>query len=174
MNRGTGLLIKPGIFLSSYAPLFAMLAIRFDDARLRWVCIVLATAGLVIVVLCIVGVPRLIGASVYRIDRVSPAGAEAAGYLASYLLPFLTVALPTSRDLWAYGVFLIIAGIVYTRTAVIQVNPMLLILGWQILRIENSEGLNAYLVSRRSVVAGDRVRGVRLASDVIIDRTPAR
>jgi hypothetical protein len=36
-----------------------------------------------------------------------------AGYLASYLLPFLTVAEPSWRDLVAYGLFLAVTATVY-------------------------------------------------------------
>lgn len=172
MNTGTGLLIKPGMFVSSYAPLFAMLAIRFDDPLLRWVCVGLGCAGVLIVLGCVLGVPLLIGTNPFRVDRVIPAGSEATGYLASYLLPFLTVSKPEPADLAAYGIFFLVAGIVYTRTAVIQVNPMLLILGWRIVRIENAQGLSTYVLTRRTIVAPDNILGSRIASDVIVDRTP--
>ena len=96
---------RPLLFLSSYAPLFALLAIRFEQRWLWISCTVLAVLGVVSLWLLL------------RLDaRSSPgphtlvssrdAGVEAAGYLATYLLPFLTVATPTIRDVIAYAGFL--------------------------------------------------------------------
>ena len=47
----------------------------------------------------------------HTLASVRDAGVEAASYLATYLLPFLTVATPTVRDVLAYAGFLLVAAV---------------------------------------------------------------
>lgn len=91
---------RPLLFLSSYAPLFALLAIRFEQRWLQISCTVLAVTGVVSLWLLL----RLDARSSpgpHTLASVKDAGGEAASYLATYLLPFLTVATPTIRDVLA-------------------------------------------------------------------------
>src|SRR5271163_2012183 len=108
MRDGTGWLTKPLMFLSSYAPLFIMLGIRFEDCVLQVVCAATAALGLVALPV-VMRLERAGSTSVYSLISVKPAGSGASSYLAGYLLPFLTVSRPTALDLMAYGVFLIVA-----------------------------------------------------------------
>lgn len=90
---------RPLLFLSSYAPLFGLLAIRFEQLWLWISCTVLAALGVV----CLWLLLRLDARSSpgpHTLASVRDAGVEAAGYLAAYLLPFLTVATPTGSSVW--------------------------------------------------------------------------
>jgi hypothetical protein len=51
------------------------------------------------------------------------AGAEVSGYLAAYLVPFLVVVEPAPGDLVAYAIFLVVAGLIYVRSGLMQINP---------------------------------------------------
>lgn len=112
---------KPLMFLSSYAPLFAILAIRVESAPVRWVCVALAAAGIAALI-AILTLNRRTAPAQSTLTAVRNAGAEAASYLAGYLLPFLVVAQPTVWDLTAYALFLAVVGLVTIKTGVIQVN----------------------------------------------------
>lgn len=46
------------------------------------------------------------------IHSYEDAGGEVSGYLASYLLPFVTVPSPSIRDLLGYSIFLVVALII--------------------------------------------------------------
>ncbi len=168
MAAGEGLLTKPVMFLSSYAPLFVMLTIRFDGRNLRVACFAAAVIGVTAVVLL---VRRQAGVSAgdYVIVTARSAGGEASAYLAGYLLPFLTVSEPSSRDLLAYGVFFLVAGVVHVRTGIIQVNPVLFVLGWKVLAVEDENGYSGYLITKKRVLRGDTVRASRISDDVIVD-----
>jgi hypothetical protein len=102
---------------------------------------------------------------------VRDAGAEAASYLATYLLPFLTVAAPTARDVVAYAGFLLVAAAIYLRSAVVQVNPLLYLLGYRVLSVTDDHGLHAYIITRQLIPAGGRVLATRFRDDVLVDRT---
>lgn len=161
---------RPLLFLSSYAPLFGLLAIRFEQRWLWISCTVLAVVG----VLCLWLLLRLDARSApgpHTLTSVRDAGVEAAGYLATYLLPFLTVATPTARDVVAYAGFLLVAAVINLRSAVAQVNPLLYLLGYRVLSVTDDHGLHAYMITRHRRAAGDRVLATRFRDDVLVDRT---
>lgn len=171
MNAGTGVLTKPLMFVSSYAPLFVLLALRFDGATLRVVCGALALVGVVAAV-WILRAQRGVTPDEYEVREARPAGTEASAYLAGYLLPFLTVSQPSGSDLAAYVLFIVVAGVVHVRTGIIQVNPTLFCLGWTILAVTDGHGVQRYLVTRHRYVRGDTLQAVAMGDDVLLERPP--
>lgn len=169
MSVGAGVLTKPLMFVSAYAPLFVLLALRFDGATLRWVCAALAVLGLVAALL-IFRLQRGAAPGAYAVREARPAGTEASAFLAGYLLPFLTVSQPGGWDLAAYALFIVVAGIVHVRTGIIQVNPTLFCLGWTILAVTDDQGGQYYLVTRHRYVPGDTLHAVAMGDDVLLER----
>jgi hypothetical protein len=161
---------KPLLFLSSYAPLFGLLAVRFEQRWLWIACVALAGLGVVSLLLLL----RLDARSEpgpHVLASTADAGGEAAAYLASYLLPFLTVATPTPRDVIAYAGFLVVTAAINLRTSVAQVNPMLYLLGYRVLAVTDSHGLRSYMITKRSLQPGEQVAATRFRDDVLVDRT---
>lgn len=163
------MLQRPLLFFSSYAPLFGILAIRFDRPALVYACIGLAGAGVVALVAIIWVHSRTNGSDIV-IASVNNAGGEAASYLAGYLLPFVTVSQPSVRDVLAYIAFIIVAGVVHSRTSAIQVNPLLFLLGWKILQVTTDSGASVFLITRVAHFTGDTVRTSRLGDDVRVEQ----
>jgi len=71
---------KPLLFLPSYSPLFALLAIRFEPRTLWVPCAALAVAGLVSSRL-LLHLDSRVGASPHTLTSARDAGPEAASYL---------------------------------------------------------------------------------------------
>ena len=86
-------------------------------------------------------------------------------------MPFLTVAEPNGRDVAAYAGFLAVAATISLRSSVAQVNPLLYLLGYRVLAVTSDQGLRAYLITRRTVLANSSVLATRFRNDVLIDRT---
>lgn len=163
------MLQRPLLFFSSYAPLFGILAIRFERPALVYACIALAAAG-VAALLAIIWVHSGTNGPEMIIASVNNAGGEAASYLAGYLLPFVTVSQPGWRDVCAYGAFIVVAGIVHSRTSAIQVNPLLFLLGWRILQVTTDSGATVFLITRKAHFTGDTVCTSRLGDDVRVEQ----
>lgn len=162
---------KPLLFFSSYAPLFGLLAIRFEQPLLWIPCAALAALGVgALWFLLHLDARQSLGPHV--LASAQDAGPEAASYLASYLLPFLTVATPTPRDVVAYVGFLLVAASIYLRSSVVQVNPLLYLLRYRVLSVTDDQGLRAYMITRRAVTSGSTVLATRFRDEVLIDRTP--
>jgi hypothetical protein len=161
---------KPLLFLSSYSPLFGLLAIRFVQPWLWISCVVLAAFGAGSLWLLL----RLNSQSSrgpYVLTSVQDAGVEAAAYLASYLLPFLTVSTPTARDVAAYLGFLAVAATISLRSSVAQVNPLLYLFGYRVLSVTSDHGLHAYMITRHSVAVGTHILATRFRDDVLVDKS---
>src|SRR4051794_1777165 len=78
-------------FISSYAPLWAMFALRFEATWLRVLFVLLCAFG-VLVAVDLLRRGRQDRPSNTLITITGDAGSEISGYLAAYLLPFLTIA----------------------------------------------------------------------------------
>lgn len=138
-----------GLFLSSYSPLFALLAVRFDAGPLRWSCVLISATGTVALAFVLWRLRRLQPVP-FLYTHVHDVGSEASAYLATYLLPFLTVAQPSGRDVVAYGGYLAVAGVIYVRSSLIQVNPLLYLLGYRVYGVRvATDDLTRYVLSRQ-------------------------
>lgn len=166
----TEIVRRSRLFLGSYVLLFVLLSIRFTTQWLEVTCGALAAVGLADMVWIVFGVARRSSAEPIRVASVADAGSEVAGYLATYLLPFLTVAEPSWRDVLAYSIFLAVTGLIYVRSEMTQVNPTLYILGRRVLHISTDGGWDGHVVVRSLAVAtGDLLRVVSLNPAVRVE-----
>jgi hypothetical protein len=159
--------VRFGLFLSSYAPLFVILAIRFRRPELVVACAVLAVAGL-LAVLWILWAERSKARAAYTIEKVDDKGPEVAGYLASYLLPFLTVAEPANPEVVAYAIFLGVAAIVYVQSDMLQINPIFYLLGRRVVRVTTSTDWRGYLITRDRPLKNETIEATTLSTGVLV------
>lgn len=159
-------------FIGSYVLLFVLLAIRFQTTWLEVVCGVIAAYGLLDMIWIVFGVTRRTASEPLRLAGITDAGPEVSGYVATYLLPFLTVAEPTTRDVVAYAIFLLVIGLIYVRSEMTQINPTLYILGRRVVAVHTTHGWSGYVVVRSSVRPGDVIQAVPLNPDVRVQVNP--
>lgn len=164
--------IRARLFLSSYSALFLLLALRFDDRNLRLVSLGLGVIGLFDAVRLVLWQPKRVGASPYTIAGVSDHGSQVAGYLVSYLLPFLPITDPTMSDIVAYALFLLVVGIIFIRSDMAQINPTLYLLGRRVLQIKTDEGWSGFAVVRGLPQPGDTLRAVHLDQGILVEVRP--
>lgn len=171
-GRAADLLVETSLFFSSYAPLFLILAIRFNDSTLAIVCAGIAVAG-VVAALLVLWRFRSLTTIPWTVTAVEDRGTEVAGYLATYLMPLVTVAEPTARDVAGYVLFLVIVGIVYIRSSLIQVNPTLYLLGWRLYGVQIGDDWSGFVLARGDPLRrGARVSAVRLSERIYVQYRP--
>lgn len=177
MERGkaaaSDLIVELALFLCSYAPLFLILAIRFTDYWLEALCgglFVLGLGGGLAVVLRYRGVS---GRS-WTAARVEDRGVEVAGYLASYILPFVVVSEPGWRDLVGYTIFFVVAGTIYIRSGMLQINPTLYLFGWRVFAVNLGDRWMGYALARGSLARGDSIEVRRVTERVFMATTQAK
>ena len=149
-------LVRVRLFFVSYVPLWIMLACRAaPSGRWRWdgrtelvtVFGVLAVYGFLDAVRLIRGSRRTSLRSLV-FGEVNDQGGNAAGYLATYLLPFIGLVPEDWGDWAAYVLYFFVAMIVFIRTDLTLVNPTLYILKHRVV------SANAYLPDGRVLVPG--------------------
>jgi hypothetical protein len=161
-----GLLVaRAFLFLSSYAPLFLILAIRFQGGWLRGVCGALCGLGLAYLIVIFAN-RRSQQAHAYKADAVDDASGEVAGYLATYILPFVTIPSPSGYDIAGYCILAVVVAAIFIRSDLAAINPTLYLVGWRVVVIEVGQQ-RYHLISRRVPRVGTEVRAVKTAGVLI-------
>jgi len=161
--------IRARLFVSSYAPLFLLLALRFDGRALRLTALGLGVVGVLDAVRLVEWQPRHIGPSPHTVSEVRDHGSQVAGYLVTYLLPFLPITDPRASDLIAYVLFLCIVGVIFVRSDMAEINPTLYLLGRRVVQITTSEGWSGFAVVRGLLQPGDVLRAVHLDQGILVE-----
>lgn len=136
------------MFLSSYSPLFALLAYTGRHDRRIWVTLisacVVSIVGLLIVMLTLRGQrgPAL------TVAHSRPQDGEVMSYIAAYLIPFLGLDVATQSGAVTLVVFLLVLMVVYVNSSLLFVNPVLSCGGYRCFEVEDVDG-HAYSVLTR-------------------------
>jgi hypothetical protein len=154
------------LFLSSYAPLFLILAIRFQGSVLKEVCGGLSGLGVLYLVVVLLYGRAAQQAHLFQADTVSDASGEVAGYLATYILPFVTIASPSAADIAGYCILAVVVAAIFVRSGLAAINPTLYLIGLRVVVIEGN-GERHHLISRRVPRPGAAVNAVKVAGILV-------
>jgi len=161
------------LFLSSYAPLFVLLAWTNRGAAWAWLALVVV-AVLSVVALAVVLVvkagdvgPRLV------VARSSPDDGDVMAYISTYLLPFLGLDLSDGSELVVFLGFLLVVGVVYVNSNMLFVNPVLSLAGYRTFRVVDPDGIEYRLVTRRADIdVGAALRPAQVGRYVRLEVRP--
>jgi hypothetical protein len=148
-------LLRARLLFSSYAPLNLILYARIDGG-VRYGFLALGIVGFL-------DANRLtwlaggLAAAPRSFTSVRDSGAEVAGYLATYLLPFLAAPHVDAGDIWAYGIYAVVVIVITLRSNLAHINPTIYVLGWKVVTVTLQDGRDRYLVCRRTPAPGERV-----------------
>jgi hypothetical protein len=151
-----------------------MFALRFEATWLRVFFALLSGFG-ILVAIVLLRRGRQDRPSNTPITITGDAGSEISGYLAAYLLPFLTIAAPPVLDGLAYLIFFLVAGVVYVRSGLMQINPTVYLLRRKVVRGTTPVGeggllkKDVFLITRFDRRVGEKLRGERFSDRVFID-----
>jgi hypothetical protein len=143
------LAFRIAMFFSSYAPLFGLLAYKNRSCEAAWVTLAgvagLSIVGLVIVMLSQrseVG-PQLV------VAHSRPKDGDVLAYVATYLVPFLSVDLTKRDDIVLFCGFLLVLMVVYVNSNMLFVNPLLSVVGYHSFDVADPDGHEYSLIARR-------------------------
>jgi len=160
------------LFLSSYAPLFLIIAMRgWRDSR--GLAIGLAAVALISVVVLFVFLHnvRKLTADKVAIPSVISRDGDAMSYIVTYLLPFLAVKLNDVTDVASLGMVLFVIGLLYVNSNMIYTNPVLNIAGYHVFEIQDSEGKTAALICKRSYIrTGSELNVISVGDYVLLEK----
>jgi hypothetical protein len=105
-----------------------------------------------------------------EIESVKPRDSGAAAYLVTYVVP---LALPTNnwRDWVAVLLFLMLVAVLYLRSGMDYVNPMLALIGYHLYEATLRDDKVVWLVTRLKVRPKDQVNTVNMIGDIWIAKS---
>lgn len=168
-----------GLFLSSYAPAFLILAVRsIDRSCLMFIGSVVLGAGSSGFFLLFIQFAQQGSPHNATVVDVEPHDADLAAYVATYLLPFVVVFGASIQDVVALALFLFFIGVLWVNSGMLYLNPLLSLRGYHVyvvrLRTAGADpdvtSGRGFLLSRnRDLRVDDAVRADTLTANVFID-----
>lgn len=156
------------LFLSSYAPLLVVFAL-LDSFGKGWpslICAALAIAA-VLMLIVVLTVARRVAPQPLHVRRVQIRDGDALAYIATYLVPFAAVSLATGRERLALLLFVLLIAVVYVRSGLFYVNPLLALVGYRLYQVTTPKGATVILLTRRSFLRADTELRTRRLSDYV-------
>jgi prepilin signal peptidase PulO-like enzyme (type II secretory pathway) len=140
---------RVALVLSSYSPLFAILAYksRHDDEVWQTLAVI-ALVSLVALAIVMASKLNEKGPEL-KVDRSRPKDGDVLAYTATYLVPFLAVDLTQTEGVVIFASFLIVLGIVYVNSDMLFVNPALNLCGYHSFWVTDEHGHEFSLITRR-------------------------
>jgi hypothetical protein len=160
------------LFLSSYAPLFLIIAMRgWCDSRYLAGGLVVVAALSVVVLFVFLNTAQRLAADKIKVDSVVSRDGDAMSYIVTYLLPFLAVKLNDIIDVASLGIVLLVIAILYVNSNMIYTNPVLNIAGYHIFEIQDADGKTTALVSKRAYVrTGSEINVISAGDYVLLEK----
>lgn len=143
--------------------------VRFHDDHVLVVIFAIAAIVGLISPLVLVRSRRRSGGDPFRIADVEDRGPEVSGYMATYLLPFVTVATPNAYDLAGYGLFVALMAIIYLQSEMVQINPTFYLIRWRVYAFSSENDRRFYVITKSRPIRASTMRAWRISDDVLMD-----
>jgi hypothetical protein len=166
------LLTRLILFLSSYAPLFVIVAMRgWRDTRpIAYALVGVAIISVIVLFIFLSSARKLASGKVSVASVVSRDG-DIMSYIVTYLLPFLAVKLNDPMDVGSLAVVFIVIAILYVNSNMIQTNPVLNLVGYHLFEIQDADGKTASLICKRAYIrTGSEIDAVSIGDYVLLEK----
>lgn len=160
------------LFLSSYAPLFLIIAMRgWSDSRYLGGGLAVVAIFSVVVLFIFIRNARKLTADKITVDSIISRDGDAMSYIVTYLLPFLAVKLSDVTDAASLGIVLFVIAVLYVNSNMIYTNPVLNIAGYHIFEIQDAEGKTVALICKRAYVrTGSEIDVISIGDYVLLEK----
>jgi len=139
------ILISFILFLSAYAPLSLLFAVRDFDSAAKWFhhprfVVGVLTLALVSLLFLLFAMSRLKGQFPITVNRVALRSNDLLNYAIPYLISFFSVDFGKWQDVAALGMFILLLFVLSYKTQSIFINPALALFGYGLYEIDFTEG----------------------------------
>jgi hypothetical protein len=159
------------MFVSSYAPLLIVFALldTFGTGIPTVVCVALAAlSGLALAL--IFRIARSINPRTASFSEVRPRDSDAIAYVVTYLVPFIAIEGSSWRERAAVLIFFGLLAVLYLRSRLFYVNPLLSAAGYHLFEAELA-GRSVILISHSRSIRREATLSVREISDHVFLET---
>ncbi len=170
-NAGTRFLL----FVSSYFPM-AFMFFWVLVFKHRWAAIIIlsfAVFGLIVLKVWLKIANELAPTSV-EVTQIQRKDADTVSYIATYVLPFLTIPFSDLQQTLILTTFFFMVGILYMNSNMIHINPMLNLTGYHIYEMILSDGRTCSIISKNTVKRGAELSVIAVGDDLYLEKEVAR
>jgi hypothetical protein len=164
--------IRVLLFLSSYWPLFFILAVLYFSKN--WIVSAICAA------ICVIGPLSLWWYLRYcrkrhqrKCDRLCSyqrRDSEVMSYIASYIVPLATLSLDLFSQMVILITFLLVLLILYVNSNMIYINPILNIFGFHLYEIEiEGSNLSHYYLARKRLIRNENIYYVHISDEIWLE-----
>jgi len=162
------------LFISSYSPLALIIGVLFfaEQRILALSFWIVGGAGLLfMLVYLFLAVPK-ISPTQYKVTARHAKGGDVMGYVASYIVPFVTFPLNGWQQTFSLLTFIFILGVIYINSEdMLRVNPVFNLLGYKLYEITVEHNEESYaLITHRGVKRNDIIHVVRFGNGIFLER----
>jgi uncharacterized membrane protein YhaH (DUF805 family) len=151
---------KTLLFITSYFPLFIIFAIINFDEKTEyyfkfpiitwWMIIVVIIALILVTILMHIILKRYTDFDLQNnIDTIENGNHEVLAYLFTYVIPFISVS--DSKKIYIIAILMSITFIIFTKSELLKYNVFLLILGFDIIKVNLKTGESIFLLKKSPV-----------------------
>lgn len=156
------------LFLSSYAPLFGVLAL-LDSFGKGWpsmACLGVMVAGIAAPAGMLIISQRL-QPQTLKVSTARVRDADVLAYIVSYLVPFALQPGSTTRQQTALGVVFLLLAVLYVHAELFYVNPLLALVGYRLFEVVTPRGASVVLLTHRRFIPPETSVTARRLSDYV-------
>jgi len=159
------------LFLSSYTPLFLIMAVKYGKGHCYF-ALAMVLLGVVSVALLLFYLKRSSNLAIdnVTVEKISGKDTEAMSYIVTYLIPFLDIKIDELSSSIALLLLFFVVGVLYVNSNLIYINPTLNLLRYHLFEIELEGGKTSALLSKRSFVErSTSIAVVSLGEQVLLE-----
>ncbi|NIA72051.1 hypothetical protein HBA54_25960 [Pelagibius litoralis] len=156
---------KSILFLSSYAPLFAILAIKYYpvDCQVSLLAGIMTVVSILLFAGLFIGLSRTSAPQSIEVKTVGRRDSELLSYAITYFLPFLSLDLSNRYDLAAFLLLYAVIWLTYVRANAVHINPLFHVLGYRLFEIEDKpSGRLVTVITKSPFIRPNEVITVKL------------
>jgi hypothetical protein len=163
------------LFVSSYFPLSVILFLLYlrDYPIVAYAALVVGLLGLLFMSVYFFGYVPRVAPHLETVRERYAHGGEVMGYIASYVVPFVSFPLGGWQQIAALLIFLVMLGIIYVNSEdMLRINPTLNLLGYRLYEVSLEQGYadETYaLITRRRVKRGDTLKLVTIENGIFVE-----
>lgn len=169
------LLVKLGLFLSAYLPLFFILAIK-NWYNITAIIILLIVVLFSFIWFLLIWVRKKETTDSFNVVGIENKSKDALTYLVPYIIAFISFDMTKWQDLTALFVLMLLLFAVYVNSDLLYINPLLALFSYQVYQVEvrkvaagcDEKKWEITILSSEKIHVGDNLKVRNLSDNVFL------
>ena len=160
------------LFISSYAPLFAILALLAWDKnhpRIAEGFGALTVIGVIALCLYLSYIRRRVQSEQLSVQHIESKDSEILSYIVTYFFPFMADFSKTPVELVALLLLFVVIAFIHVNSNMIHINPLLNLLGYHLFEVEAVDGKSYKLLTDQKIHNGSKINVAVIGDRVFLN-----